>query len=82
MAKETMTGPGVRFMRRFNARYPEGASGRPHDTRLGVVFSPEEMRAMRRAMTGAAEFMEGYGSGIEPYMVDTSRYENTSGDRI
>lgn len=42
---------------------------------LGWAFSPREEWLARRAMKSAAEYMQGYGKGRQPYEIDKSHYE-------
>lgn len=42
---------------------------------LGWGFSPRDEWLARKAMRGAAKFMQGYGKGRQPRMVDKSHYE-------
>lgn len=42
---------------------------------LGWGFSPREEWFARKAMREAAKFMQGYGRGRKPRMVDKSHYE-------
>lgn len=43
---------------------------------LGWTFTPEEEARARRAIRAANKFMQSYGKGREPYMVDIRHYEN------
>lgn len=45
--------------------------------RLGWTFTELEEIRMRRAIREANEFMETYGKGRKPYMVDKSHYNNS-----
>ena len=44
-------------------------------TRL-FPFTKQEERAIRRAMADAAAYMESFGKGHRPDMIDISHYEN------
>lgn len=45
--------------------------------RLGWAFTVAEELRLKRAIRDAALFMESYGKGREPFMVDKSRYINS-----
>ncbi len=44
---------------------------------LGWKFTVAEERAMRRAIRSANRFMENYGKGDKPRMIDYSHYVNS-----
>ncbi|MCM1066404.1 MAG: hypothetical protein NC418_02375 [Muribaculaceae bacterium] len=44
---------------------------------LGFYFSPKDELRIMRAIKEATEYMNTYGKGRAPYMVDLSHYENT-----
>lgn len=53
-----------------------------HDTetvkyQLGWKFTVAEERAMRRAIRSANRFMENYGKGDKPRMIDYNHYINS-----
>lgn len=40
-------------------------------------FTPDDEYKMQRAIRDAVKFMQNYGKGSAPYMVDLSHYENS-----
>lgn len=44
--------------------------------RLGWAFTVAEELRMRRAIREASRFMESYGKGRKPFMVDKAKYIN------
>lgn len=43
-------------------------------------FTRRDEARMKEAMEEARKFMEGYGKGVRPHMIDLSHYENSAPD--
>lgn len=65
---ETQENPFIPSRRAGDIRRPAQAPS------LGVRFTDEEEKAIRRAMRDSIRYMATYGQGREPYMLDRRNY--------
>ena len=53
---------------------PQHKTPRPKRGPLGWTFTPEEEARARRAICAANKFMQSYGKGREPIMINRENY--------
>lgn len=46
------------------------------ESKLGWYFTEAEEAAIKRAISNSVKFMQNYGKGREPMLIDLSHYEN------
>lgn len=51
------------------------------ESKLGWAFTEAEDRAIEKAIEKSKKYMEGYGKGRKPMMIDKRHYENRLPER-